>query len=165
MSVTQDGENWFVLRKGKQSGPHTLAALLRAVEKGDVGPDAGIWCVGWAEWRIARDVPELFEQEPGPDLDEKDVDAPEKVPDQDPVDTPDHTREFATTLATKLDEAAPIVLLTNQPEHRQTEHGGGVRRRVMISGLSVLAVLVIAFSAVWAATSMGIIRVEFMPLK
>jgi len=44
MSVPQDGENWFVLRRGKQSGPHTLAALVRAVEKGDVGPEAGIWC-------------------------------------------------------------------------------------------------------------------------
>jgi hypothetical protein len=28
----------------------------------------GVWCLGWAEWRIAREVPGLFEQElvPGP---------------------------------------------------------------------------------------------------
>jgi GYF domain 2 len=182
MSATQDDENWFVLRKGKRSGPHTLAALVRAVEKGIVGPEAGIWCVGWAEWRIARDVPELFGRESEPDL-EKDTDAPEKVPDQDPVDTPDHIGE----LITKLDEAPPrepehpktdhgggvrrrlmisgLSVLAVEPEHPKTDHGGGVRRRVMISGLSVLAVLVIVFGLVWAATSMGIIRVEFMPPK
>jgi GYF domain 2 len=152
MSATQDDENWFVLRKGKRSGPHTLAALLRAVDKGIVGPEAGIWCVGWAEWRIARDVPELFGRGSDPDLENSD--APE---DQDPVETPDHIRD----LITKLDEAPPI--LASQQEHRETDYGGGLRRRVMISGLSVLAVLVIVFGSVWVATSMGIIRVEFMP--
>ena len=155
MSAIEDDESWFVLRKGKRSGPHTLEALLRAVDKGIIGPEAGIWCVGWAEWRIARDVPELFGRGSDPDLENSD--SPE---DQDPVETSDHIGE----LTAKLDEAPPL-LLASQQEHRETDYDGGLRWRVMISCLSVIAVLVVVFGSVWVATLMGIIRVEFMPPK
>jgi hypothetical protein len=64
MTATDDAKNWFVLVKGKQYGPYTYGGLVRAAARGTIDPQAGVWCVGWDEWRIARDVPGLFEQEP-----------------------------------------------------------------------------------------------------
>ena len=66
MTATWDAKDWFVLLRGKQYGPYTYAGLVRAAASGIVDPKAGVWCVGWDEWRIARDVPGLFEQEPEP---------------------------------------------------------------------------------------------------
>ncbi len=63
MSVDQDAKHWYVLLKGKRYGPYALAALVQAVEKGVIDRDAGVWCVGWDEWRIAGEVPELFKPE------------------------------------------------------------------------------------------------------
>src|SRR3984893_17769597 len=90
MSATQDDKNWFVLLRGKRYGPYTFAALAHAADRGVVDPEAGVWCLGWDEWRIARNVPGLFKPEPEPepepepdDLDE-DVDAYEDdVDDRD----------------------------------------------------------------------------------
>ena len=79
MSATQDAKNWFVLLKGKRYGPYTFAALAHAAEKGVVDPEAGVWCLGWAEWRIARNVPGLFK--PGPDDLEEDADEAEEYAD------------------------------------------------------------------------------------
>jgi GYF domain 2 len=76
MSATQDAKNWFVLLKGKRYGPYTFAAIVQAAEKGVVDHDAGVWCLGWDEWRIARDVPGLFKDEPASEVTKEDVDAP-----------------------------------------------------------------------------------------
>jgi hypothetical protein len=59
MAATWDAKDWFVLLRGKQYGPYTYAGLVRAAASGIVDPKAGVWCVGWDEWRIARDVPGL----------------------------------------------------------------------------------------------------------
>jgi GYF domain 2 len=75
MSAPQDAKNWFVLLKGKRYGPYTFAALAHAAEKGVVDPEAGVWCLGWAEWRIARNVPGLFAEEPEPPADDHEEDA------------------------------------------------------------------------------------------
>jgi len=64
MIATLDAKDWFVLLRGRQYGPYTYAGLVRAAARGIVDPKAGVWCVGWDEWRIARDVPGLFEREP-----------------------------------------------------------------------------------------------------
>src|SRR5271169_2918834 len=79
MSATQDAKNWFVLLKGKRYGPYTFAALAQAADKGVVDPDAGVWCLGWDEWRIARNVPGLFE--PEPDEAEEEADEAEEYAD------------------------------------------------------------------------------------
>ena len=81
MSETQDAKNWFVLLKGKRYGPYTFAALVQAAEKGVVDQEAGVWCLGWDEWRIARNVPGLFEQEPEPEDHQEDAGAPEEDAD------------------------------------------------------------------------------------
>jgi len=67
MATSADIKNWFALVRGQQYGPFTFASLVRAAGRGVFGPEAGVWCVGWAEWRIAGSVPGLFEQEPEPD--------------------------------------------------------------------------------------------------
>src|ERR1700692_2654207 len=79
MIATWDAKDWFVLLRGKQYGPYTYAGLVRAAASGIVDPKAGVWCVGWDEWRIARDVPGLFEQERElvPDDLEEGFDSPE----------------------------------------------------------------------------------------
>jgi GYF domain 2 len=61
MSATQDAKIWFVSFKGKRYGPYTFSALVHDAARGLVDRDAGVWCLGWAEWRIARNVPGLFE--------------------------------------------------------------------------------------------------------
>jgi hypothetical protein len=227
MSAPQDAKNWFVLLKGKRYGPYTFAALAHAAEKGVVDPEAGVWCLGWAEWRIARNVPGLFAEEPEPAADdhEEDVDSAEEYADdhreserekdhrddeddfddEDDRDEEDHRdqgnrREAIATMAPnavaasrpaaaparvvetsdlrapgrdtnetaiKLDEAPSVGLSagprmsisTLAPDPETGRHGGGVRLAI----LSVLAVLVILSGAGWAAISLGIMRVEFMP--
>src|ERR1700693_5008273 len=67
MSAIQDDKNWFVLLRGKRYGPYTFAALAHAADRGVVDPEAGVWCLGWDEWRIARNVPGLFKPEPEPE--------------------------------------------------------------------------------------------------
>jgi GYF domain 2 len=224
MSATQDAKNWFVLLKGKRYGPYTFAALVQAAEKGVVDQEAGVWCLGWDEWRIARKVPGLFEQESEPDDHQEDAGAPEKDADEreesaeedrrdhghrhqreevDVRDTPDSGGKDATEkvapadlvasrplvavgrlseapvirahsrgadeTAAKLDEAPgfglsagpPISVSAPSPEYEGTSRSGGVRLAI----LSVLAVLAILLGAVWAAISLGIIRVEFMPAR
>jgi hypothetical protein len=226
MSAPQDAKNWFVLLKGKRYGPYTFAALAHAAEKGVVDPEAGVWCLGWAEWRIARNVPGLFAEEPEPAADdhEEDVDSAEEyaddhlesereedhrddedLDDEDDRDQEDHRdqgnrREAIAAMAPnavaasrpaaaparvvetsdlrapsrdtdetaiELDEAPSLGLSagprmsvsTLAPEPEAGRHGGGVRLAI----LSVLAVLVILSGAGWAAISLGIMRVEFMP--
>jgi uncharacterized protein DUF4339 len=232
MSATQDAKNWFVLLKGKRYGPYNFAALRHAAEKGVVDRDAGVWCLGWAEWRIARNVPGLFEPEPEPDVEEdaddredadhaeaddrdeeyrEDEDRDETVhrdktadrnerPDRERADrgklgaarlTPDvfaagkplvalgrlsepvadlraRSRD-ADEAAVKPDEAASADLsagprLTESAppvEPEPARRGGGVRLAIV----SVLSVLVILFGAAWAAISLGLMRVEFMPAQ
>jgi GYF domain 2 len=176
-----------VLLRGEQYGPYTYAGLVRAAARGMVDPKAGVWCVGWDEWRIARDVPGLFEQEPElvPDDREEDIDCPqendrgrstEKVATavtaatnpaaglrlvESAVDSAgSHEKKEA---AVKLDEVPPIDVLARPrsalalPRRKSPGHPGGVRLAVY----SVLAVLVILFGAGWAAISLGIIRVTF----
>jgi hypothetical protein len=97
MSATQDAKNWFVLLKGKRYGPYTFAAIVQAAEKGVVDHDAGVWCLGWDEWRIARDVPGLFKDEPASEVIEEDVDEPAadavSETDADPREEPEHAEE------------------------------------------------------------------------
>jgi hypothetical protein len=257
MSAAQDAKNWFVLLKGKRYGPYTFAALTQAAEKGVVDPEAGVWCLGWDEWRIARNVPGLFkpepELEPEPADLKEDADEPEQEADdreepepaQEKPSNRDHRdRDYrrldsrdrdlrdrdvrdrgprdrerrdegndrdatvdrggnaadkvtptdfapgkplvalgrlsetvelrarsrdADEADVKPDEAPgfdlsagpPISASAPSPEHKPTSRGGGVRLAV----ISVLAVLAILFGAVWAAISLGIIRVEFMPAR
>jgi hypothetical protein len=240
MSATQDDKNWFVLLRGKRYGPYTFAALAHAADRGVVDPEAGVWCLGWDQWRIARSVPGLFKPEPEPepepepdDLDE-DVDAFEEEADgrearaerEDLVDdggdqaddrdedaaaehepaksTENKSTESKSTenksAQGKAAEVKPLVALgrlsgtdlhahgpianaadakpdeapsvglsagarmamseaSSEPE--PSRNGGGVRLAV----LSVLACLVILFGTAWAAISLGIMRVEFMPAQ
>jgi GYF domain 2 len=183
MTATYDAKNWFVLVKGKQYGPYTYGGLVRAAARGIVDPKAGVWCVGWDEWRIARDVPGLFEQEPEliPDDQEEGIDSPEEN------DRSKSTEKVATAVtaatnpaaglrlvesavnaagshdkkepAVKLDAVPSIDVLAPPapalPQRKSPGHRGGVRLAVY----SVLALLVILFGAGWAAISLGIIRV------
>ncbi len=240
MSATQDDKNWFVLLRGKRYGPYTFAALAHAADRGVVDPEAGVWCLGWDQWRIARNVPGLFKPEPEPepepepdDLDE-DVDAFEEEADgrearaerEDLVDDggdqaddrdedaaaehePAKSTESKSTESKsaenksaqgKAAEIKPLVALgrlsgtdlhahgpianaadakpdeapsvglsagarmamseaSSEPE--PSRNGGGVRLAVF----SVLACLVILFGTAWAAISLGIMRVEFMPAQ
>jgi hypothetical protein len=156
---------------------------VRAAASGIVDPKAGVWCVGWDEWRIARDVPGLFEQEPElvPDDQEEGLDSPEG--DDRGKST---TKEAATSVsaatkpvagrgslelanrrsgsrdksevAVELDKAPSIDVsaeLPSAPQRKSPGHRGGLRLAVY----SVLAVLLILFSAGWAAISLGIIRI------
>jgi GYF domain 2 len=109
MSATQDDKTWFVLLKGKRYGPYTFASLLRAVERGVVDPGAGVWCLGWAEWRIAREVPGLFEQEQMPAAGDQgeDVDSPEEEGYRDEQD--DRDEENRDELDDRGEDAAEKV--------------------------------------------------------
>jgi GYF domain 2 len=239
MSATQDDKNWFVLLRGKRYGPYTFAALAHAADRGVVDPEAGVWCLGWDEWRIARNVPGLFKPEPEPepepepdDLDE-DVDAFEEDADDreesraeqdDLVDEGDRVDDrddnaaehepaksaenkstesksaenksaqgkaaenkplvalgrlsgtdlhahgpIANAADIKLHEAPSLGLSAGarmsmseaSSEPDPVRKGGGVRLAV----LSVLACLAILFGTGWAAISLGIMRVEFMPAQ
>jgi hypothetical protein len=152
MSATQDDKTWFVLLKGKRYGPYTFASVLRAVERGVVDPGAWVWCLGWAEWRIAREVPGLFEQElvPAPDHQEEDVDSPDEKDERDEEDDRDELGESGEETSEK---AAPDASATSEPL---------VGRNARIVILSVLTVLVIVVGAGWTAVLLGIIRVKFM---
>jgi GYF domain 2 len=156
-SATADSKTWFVLHKGTRHGPYTFAALENMAERGLVDPEAGVWCLGWAEWRIARNVPGLFEQAPEPDDFQENVEA--RV--DDAADREGPGREAAEKVAT----APPAPGLSAAPlpaparESRRTGRGGGARLAVVC----VLAVIMIVFGAGWAAISLDIIRVEFMP--
>ena len=102
MATSADIKNWFVLVRGQQYGPYTFASLVRAAGRGVFGPEAGVWCVGWAEWRIAGSVPGLFEQE-SDDLDE-DVEAREE--DAEGSEDPNPDKEAAEKAGTA---APPLV--------------------------------------------------------
>ena len=142
MTVTRDGKNWFVLLKGKRYGPYTFASLVLAAESGVVDPGAGVWCVGWAEWRIARNVPGLFNQEAG--------DSPEEE-DQRRMSSPRGGRRTiaARTPSRRWRDASAA-----------SEPSGARNARIVI--LSVLSVLVIVVAAVWTAISLGFVRVTFL---
>jgi GYF domain 2 len=239
MSAIQDDKNWFVLLRGKRYGPYTFAALAHAADRGVVDPEAGVWCLGWDEWRIARNVPGLFKPEPEPEPDDvgEEVDAFEEDADdreesraeqEDVVDAEDraeaddrneeaaeqdepdsaesgaerrstesrstegrsaqsktaeikpqvalgrvsggdlHARGPATDTADIKPAEGASLGLTAGPRMSMAEatpaparNGGGVRLAI----LSVLACLVILFGTGWAAISLGIIRVEFMPAQ
>jgi hypothetical protein len=153
-SATQNTENWFVLLKGQQYGPYSFAALVRAAGRGVFGPEAGVWCVGWAKWRIARSVPGLFEQEPEPDgVEEADCDKEHREDDGDKSDD----RNEATPL--RLLASPPITVSTSPREPKRAGHAKGARLAV----LCVFAVFVILFGAGWAAISLDIIRLELLP--
>jgi GYF domain 2 len=231
MSAIQDDKNWFVLLRGKRYGPYTFAALAHAADRGVVDPEAGVWCLGWDEWRIARNVPGLFKPEPEPepepepdDLDafEEDADDREESPigqedelvdeedrveandrdadatEEDELDSAEGSSKESRSAQSKTAESKPLVALGRlsggdlhargptadtadikldeassfglsagprmsmseaPPEPEPARNGGGVRLAV----ISVLACLVILFGTGWAAISLGIIRVEFMP--
>ncbi len=226
MTAIQDDKNWFVLLRGKRYGPYTFAALAHAADRGVVDPDAGVWCLGWDEWRIARNVPGLFKPEPEPepepepddldeeadaseeDADERDDSGAEQEGEEDRAEVDDdsedaaeeaepdfadsksapsktaeikplvahgrlsggdlHARGPATDTADIKADEAPSLGLTAGPRMSLPEatptpalNGGGVRLAI----LSVLACLVILFGTGWAAISLGIIRVEFMPAR
>jgi len=158
-SATRDTKTWFVLRKGARHGPYTFAALENMAEKGLVDPESGVWCLGWAEWRIARNVPGLFEQDLEPDGFEEKIDA--HLDGADDREAPDREGAAAEKAAT----APPPPGLSGAPkpapprESKRAGRGGGARLAV----LSVLSVLMIVVGAGWAAISFDIIRVEFMP--
>jgi hypothetical protein len=246
MSATQDDKNWFVLLRGKRYGPYTFAALAHAADRGVVDPEAGVWCLGWDQWRIARNVPGLFkpepEPEPEPDDVDEDVDALEEdagdreesraaqealVDEADQADDRDEDAEHEPAKSTenksaesksaesksaenkstenksaqgKAAEGKPLVALgrlsgtdlhahgpiANAPDVKPDEApsfglSAGARmamseassepeparngRGVRLAVLSVLACLVILFGTAWAAISLGIMRVEFMPAQ
>jgi uncharacterized protein DUF4339 len=168
---TNDGKHWFILLRGKRYGPYSFATLVKAAERGDVDPEAGVWCLGWAEWRAARDVPGLFAQ--GPERETPDDETPEEMANN--RDEDDHDKRAAekaapdppvhvsdrNELASKLAEAPPLALWPTPPKSEPSSHG---RANVRIVFASILAVLVTVVGAAWAANSLGIIRVTFMPL-
>jgi hypothetical protein len=137
MPATQDAENWFVSFKDKRYGPYTFSALAQEAERGLVDREAGVWCLGWTEWRIARNVPGLFEPEP----ETKSIGSPGPLPAPD-ID------------GAGFSAGPPMSVSEPEP----TGHGGGVRLVIV----SVLAVLLILLGAGWAAISLCIIRVTFM---
>jgi hypothetical protein len=145
MTVIRDGKNWFVLLKGKRYGPYTFASLVLAAESGVVDPGAGVWCVGWDEWRIARDVPGLFNQEAGDSLEEEDAEEDDR--DEENRDELDDSSEDAQQ------EVAPDASAASEPS---------TARNARIVILSVLSVLVIVVAAVWTAISLGFLRVTFL---
>jgi hypothetical protein len=154
MSAIQDGQIWFVLREGKRYGPVTFKAVVEATEKGLLGPEALVWCLGWAEWRTAGSVPGLFEEEPS---DEEIVEAPEEVADAYEVDgsdrdDADHGKDVASDIALARASAG---LGRPQPEV--------LRGRVRLAVLSIFSTLVIFFLAAWVAILLGIVRVQFLP--
>ncbi len=97
MPENQEAQHWFILLNGKRYGPYALAALVKGVEKGVIGPRAGVWRPGWAQWRTAGDVPELFKLEPPP------VDELEPPPNEGTQEA-EETEEKAETLATSPGE-------------------------------------------------------------
>jgi hypothetical protein len=128
MSASQDAKNWFVLLRGKRYGPYTFAALVHAAQRGVVDRDAGVWCLGWTEWRIARNVPGLFEPEPEPDEVEEEDDASEDdADDRDEAGADDGEEE------PREDEADEDESRDEERELRATrdytERRGGARRR------------------------------------
>jgi hypothetical protein len=151
MTVTRDGKNWFVLLKGKRYGPYTFASLVLAVESGVVDPGAGVWCVGWEEWRIARDVPGLFSHEAGDALEdqEEDVVSSDEEDDRDE----ENRDEVHDSSEDAQQEVAPEASAASEPS---------AARNARIVILSVLSVLVIVVAAVWTATSLGFLRVTFL---
>jgi hypothetical protein len=179
MIATWDAKDWFVLLRGKQYGPYTYAGLVRAAASGIVDPKAGVWCVGWDEWRIARDVPGLFEQEPElvPDDLEEGFDSPErddrgksatkeaaaavsaatKPVAGGSLELANSKNEVAVELdkAPSIDVSAELPSAPELPQRKSPGHRGGLRLAVY----SVLAVLLILFSAGGAAISLGIIRI------
>jgi GYF domain 2 len=155
-SAIQDIKNWFVLLRGQQYGPYTFASLVRAAGRGVFGPEAGVWCVGWAEWRIAGSVPGLFQQEPEPDGVEEAYCNKEHREDKNDRDKSDD-RDEATPL--RLLASPPISVSMPPREPKRAGHAKGARLAV----LCVLAVFVILFGAGWAAISLDIIRVELLP--
>ena len=166
-----------MLLRGKQYGPYTYAGLVRAAASGIVDPKAGVWCVD--EWRIARDVPGLFEQEPElvPDDQEEGFDSSEgddrgKSATKEAATAPsaatkpvaggslelaNSKNEVAVELdkAPSIDVSAELPSAPVPPQRKSPGHRGGLRLAVY----SVLAVLLILFSAGWAAISLGIIRI------
>jgi hypothetical protein len=148
-----------VLRKGTRHGPYTFAALENMAEKGLVDPESGVWCLGWSEWRIARNVPGLFEQEAEPDDFEGKFDA--RADDVDDREARDRDRAAAEKTATAPPPSRPSAgpIPTPSRESQRARRGGGARLAV----LSVLIVLMIVAGAGWAAIAFDIIRVEFMP--
>jgi hypothetical protein len=145
MTVTRDGKNWFVLLKGKRYGPYTFASLALAVESGVVEPGAGVWCVGWEEWRIARDVPGLFNQEAALEDQEEGVVSSSEEEDA-------RHDEYRDGLDDCSDDAQQEV----------APHPSAAAKNARIVILSVLSVLVIIASAVWTAISLGFLRVTFL---
>jgi GYF domain 2 len=157
LSATRDAKIWFVLLKGQRYGPCTFTALVHVAEIGLVDAETGVWCLGWAEWRIARDVPGLFEQE-SDDLDE-DIEAREEVAEgsEDPNPDKEAAKKAGTAAPPLVHRAGPKPAPPHQS--KRVSHGGRVRLVI----LCILAVIVIVFGAGWAAISLDIIRVELMP--
>jgi len=143
MTATRDGKNWFVLLKGKRYGPYTFASLVLAAESGVVDPGAGVWCVGWEEWRIARDVPGLFNHEAGDSLEDREEDVVSSEEEEEERD-----EEYRDELDHSSEDAAA------------SEPSAASNARIVI--LSVLSVLVIVVVAVWTAISLGFLRVTFL---
>jgi hypothetical protein len=156
MSAIQDGRIWFVLREGKRYGPLTFEAVVEATEEGLLGPEALVWCLGWAEWRTARSVPGLFEEEPS---DEEVVEAPEEIAeaheaDGSDRDDSDHGKDVAADIALARASAG-----AGRPQPEVP------RGRVRLAVLSIFSTLVIFFLAAWVAILLGIVRVQFLPLQ
>jgi hypothetical protein len=156
-SATAATKTWFVLHKGTRHGPYTFAALEKMAETGLVDPEAGVWCLGWAEWRIARNVPGLFEQAPEPDDFEGNVEL--RVDDADDRERPgrEASEKVATAPPPPGHPASPL------PAPARKSERAGRRGGARLAVLCVLSVIMIVFGAGWAAISLDIIRVEFMP--
>ena len=131
-----------MLLKGKRYGPYTFASLVLAAESGVVDPGAGVWCVGWEEWRIARDVPGLFNHEAGDSLEDQDEDVVSSGEEED------RDEKYRDELDHSSEDAAA------------SEPWAASNARIVI--LSVLSVLVIVVAAVWTAISLGFLRVTFL---
>lgn len=52
---------WYFSLAGTQDrqGPFAQEAIIQALEKGQLGETDLIWCSGWENWKVVKDVPEL----------------------------------------------------------------------------------------------------------
>jgi hypothetical protein len=173
MSPTQEPKIWFTLLEGEQHGPYTFTAVVQAAESGRLDLEDHVCRLGWGEWRIARDVPGLFKQEPEPAAVDQEQNSREKGDgyfddplEQDIGNLDDSRAEDDGNLVERaqdggnLDDYAPTGNL--KKDDRDTVRKAAVHGNVWIVMFSVLAVLVVLFGAGWIATLLGLIRVTLL---
>ena len=182
MSTDKDEKDCFVLIRGKRYGPYSFATLEKAAEKGDIDPQSGVWCSGWPQWRVAREVAGLFGEQPesvvphepkesSAHRDEPDDNAGRQAGLSEAESAADRSigPNYRQELAAKLGQAPPLALWPPPPKFvpppPKFVPPRNVRAKVRIVVLFSLAALVVVIGATWVAASLGVIVVEFLPQR